>query len=934
MAILVSFVPLPLIVSTFVAVIFSLLLSPTEAHFAAMSVDLGSQYFKIGLIKPGVPMQIALNKDSTRKTLTIVAIKDKELMYGDHAAAQRRRLPSSAYTFCVDLLGKKFNNPVVQEFLRRFPFYEVVQDEKRGTIVLKSKDDEEGYHPEQLMAMILREARVHAEAFAGQRVPDAVISVPAFFNQAERRAMVTAAEIAGLNLISLMNDNTAAGLNYGMFRRNEFNSTPTTVLIYDMGASKTTASIFEYVMIEDKNKEKNPQMTALGFGYDRYLGGLEFSLRLRDKFAQIFAASHKTKVPVTDDHRAMIKLLDEAERVKKILSTNADAYAQAESIHEGNDFRAPITRAEFEALCADLFDRIEAPITQALKMADMLMEQIDHVILMGAATRVPKVQQKLQEIFKAKELGRYLNADEAIAMGAIYFAAHRIKGYRVKKFLIKEVNFYPIEVYFASERSVEQESMPEAKILRRTLYSLGSPYPQKKMITFNKHTHDFDLALNYGDLNHLNQHQRQSFGSANITRVDLFKVAEALKNNSEEGTVFKGIRAHFNMDDSGILNVVGAEAIFHKPPPPPVEESTLSKIGQKISSFFTRSDSAKDANDTAKAEEAVANETIGMTQNATASNDTEEGAGKQEHKDNSTTAAENKKPVVVKVPLAVEYAAMDIARVSSEWINASVARLKNFEDVRIRRQEKEQAVHELESFLFETGDKLEQQEYAILVNETEREYIQASLSSVRDWMDEQSLSTTAKEYAEQLKFLKGLTKGFFYRHKEMTERPNAINMLKELMNYSSVFLENAERLLAEKILTEVELTTLAKLLNETDTWFTDVQEKQNQTAPYEDPVLTVAALMEKGMALDREVRYLLNKLKIHQQQKAAHPPEARPDNYTSSSNDTSTADAADNLRILNETSEAGQEQQGGKNRTSASQDKVDDGKVEEDHPEL
>ncbi|CDW58259.1 hypoxia up regulated protein 1 [Trichuris trichiura] len=891
-----------------------------------MSVDLGSQYFKIGLIKPGVAMQIALNKDSTRKTLTIVAIKDKELMYGDQAAAQRRRLPSSAYTFCVDLLGKKFNNPVVQEFLRRFPFYELAQDEKRGTIVLKSKEEEEGYHPEQLLAMIIREARVHAEAFAGQQVPDAVISIPAFFNQAERRAMVTAAQIAGVNLIALMNDNTAAGLNYGMFRRNEFNSTPTTVLIYDMGASKTTASIFV--------KPRHPNFRL----YDRYLGGLEFSLRLRDKFAQLFAASHKTKVPVTDDHRAMIKLLDEAERVKKILSTNTDAYAQAESVHEGNDFRAPITRTEFEQLCADLFDRIEAPIVQALKMADMLMEQIDHVILMGAATRVPKVQQKLQEIFKTKELGRYLNADEAIAMGAIYFAAHRIKGYRVKKFLIKEVNFYPIEVYFASEKS-EQESTTEPKILRRTLYSLGSSYPQKKMITFNKHMHDFDLALNYGDLNHLNQHQRQSFGSANITRVDLFKVAEALKNNSEEGTVFKGVRAHFNMDDSGILSVVGAEAIFHKPPPPPVEESTLSKIGHKITSFFTGSDSAKDANDTAKAEEAATNETVGSAQNATASNDTKESASKQERKDNGTTAAETKKPVVIKVPLTVEHAEMDIARVSSEWMNASVAsvrttRLKNFESVRIRRQKKEKAVHELESFLFETGDKLEQQEYAILVNETEGEYIRAKLLSVRDWMDEQGHSTTAKEYAEQLKLLENVTKAIFYRHKEMTERPNAVNMLKELMNYSSVFLENAERLLAEKIFTEVELTTLAKLLNETETWFTEMEEKQNQTAPYEDPVLTVAALMEKGMALDREVRYLLNKLKIHQQQKAARPPEARPDNYTSASNDTSTTDTVDNLRILNETSEAGEEQQGDKNRTTDSQDKVEDGKVEEDHAEL
>uniref|UniRef100_A0A5S6QG80 Hypoxia up-regulated protein 1 n=1 Tax=Trichuris muris TaxID=70415 RepID=A0A5S6QG80_TRIMR len=920
--------------SLFASLLFYLLFPLTGAHFAAMSVDLGSQYFKIGLIKPGVPMQIALNKDSSRKTPTIVAIKDKELKYGDEAVAQRRRLPASAYTFCLDLLGKKFSNPVVHEFLRRFPFYELGQDESRGTVMFKNKEEEKGYDPEQLLAMILKEARVHAEAFAEQQVTDAVISVPAFFNQAERRAMVTAAEIAGLNLISLMNDNTAAGLNYGMFRRSEFNSTPTTVLIYDMGASKTSASIFEYVMVEDKKtKEKNPEMTALGFGYDRYLGGLEFSLRLRDKLAQVFAASHATTVPIANDHRAMMKLLDEAERVKKILSTNIDAHAQAESVHEGKDFRTAITRAEFEELCADLFDRIEAPIRQALKMADISIEQIDHVILMGAATRVPKVQQKLQEIFKTKELGRYLNADEAIAMGAIYYAAHKIKGYRVKKFLIKDANFYPIEVFFASEKSDKQQSAAQSKLLRRTLYSLGSPYPQKKMITFNKHTHDFDVVLNYGDLKHLSQHQLQSFGSANITRVDLFKVAEALKNHSEAESVFKGVRVHFNMDDSGILSVVGAEAIFHKAPPPPVEESTLSKIGQKISSFFGGPDSGKDSNHTVISE-IVGNQTVEAPQNASTSNDTGKDAAEHDRTQNNAVTTENVKPIVVKVPLGVEYAAMDIAHVTPEWINESIARLKHFEDTRLQRQEKEKAVNELESFLFETSDKLEQQEYANLVNGTEKEYIQSTLSSVRDWMDEQGSNTNAEKYAEQLSILKNVTKDLFYRHKEQMDRPNAVNLLKELMNYSSVFLENSERLLADKILTEVELKTLGSLLNETETWFTETEAKQNQTATYENPVLTVDSLMEKGALLDREVRYLLNKLKIHQQ-KAAHPPEARPDNYTSSSNDTSTVEPTDDQQVRNVTDKVEQEAQKGEQTEEETEPgKADAKQAATKHPEL
>ncbi|XP_003369435.1 hypoxia up-regulated protein 1 [Trichinella spiralis] len=230
---------------------------------------------------PGVPMEISLNKESQRKTSNVVAILGEETYFGDQAASQRRRKPVASYAFLVNLLGKKFDNPVVQDYQKHFPFYHLIADPNRGTVLFEEKSSGNTYSPEDLVAMILADARAAAEAYAEQKIKDVVIAVPAYFTQAERRAMANAVDIAGLNLLSLINDNTAAGLNYGMFRRKEFSKNATTVLIYDMGAWKTTATIFrneidsgcfnkyilEYAIVEDKlRKETEPQMTVLGFG--------------------------------------------------------------------------------------------------------------------------------------------------------------------------------------------------------------------------------------------------------------------------------------------------------------------------------------------------------------------------------------------------------------------------------------------------------------------------------------------------------------------------------------------------------------------------------------------------------------------------------------------------------------------------------------------
>ncbi|KHK00005.1 DnaK family protein [Oesophagostomum dentatum] len=384
----------------------------TDGALAAMSIDLGSEFIKIGLVKPGVPMEIVLNKESRRKTPNVLVIRNNERLFAEAAAAVATKYPNSAYHSILTLLAKQKGDPSVDLYKKRFPFVAFTYDETRNTVAFPS--DNVTYNVETLLAMILWSARQTTEAFALQRVKDCVITVPIFFNQAERRALVTAADIAGLNLLQLLNDGTAAALNYGVFRRKEITEKPQYMMIYDMGSSKTVATIVEYVLEPDKSskvsKTSNPVVKTVGVGYDRTLGGYEITLRMRDHLAKVFRDTVKTSTDITTNARSMAKLLKEAERVKQVLSANKYHFAQIEAVHEEQNFRAKVTREELEEMIVDLEPRFVQPINDALAMAGKTIEQVDQFVLMGAGTRVPKIQEVLKGVLKDKEKLKPLKA--------------------------------------------------------------------------------------------------------------------------------------------------------------------------------------------------------------------------------------------------------------------------------------------------------------------------------------------------------------------------------------------------------------------------------------------------------------------------------------------------------------------------------------------
>merc|ERR1719244_1093863 len=548
-------------------------------------------------------MEIALNPESKRKTSVAVSLKDGERKFGSDAMSVCVKSPKHCYTHMTDLLGKKMDNPMVELYKNRFPHHKLEATE-RGTVQFRL-DEDTVYSVEEMLGMLFAHAKKQAEDFTEQKIKDAVVTAPIYFNQAERAALISSAQLGGLNVLQLMSEPMAVALNYGMFRRKEVNGTVKNMMLYDMGAQDTTVTVVGYQIVKTKEKgfsETHPQAQILGVGYDRTLGGTEITFRIREHLADEFDAMKKTSTKVRSVPRAMGKLLKEAERVKLVLSANSECYAQIENVMEDIDFRLAMNRDKLHELMADQWDRVINPVKMALETSAMSMDVIDQVILVGGGSRVPRVQELLAQ-FVNRELGKSLNTDESAAMGAVYKAADLSSGFKVKKFITKEAVVFPVDVNF--ERELEGEE-GETKKVRRTLFSRMNPFPQKKIMTFNKHVKDFTFYVNYQDLDYLGATEISYIGSHNLSSVLVKGVAGALDNNKGDNIETKGVKAHFTLDDSGLLTCTAIESVFEKTVSVEEQEKmeaekealskddTWSKLGDTISQFFSTDDSDKD----------------------------------------------------------------------------------------------------------------------------------------------------------------------------------------------------------------------------------------------------------------------------------------------------------------------------------------------------
>lgn len=761
---------------------------------------------------------------------------------------------------------------------KRFPYYNIVGDPERNTVVFRKSDTEE-FSVEELVAQMLVKAKQFAQESTQQVITECVLTVPGYFGQAEREALLAAAQLANLKVLQLINDYAAVALNYGVFHRGEINETAQYFLFYDMGAYKTSAAVVSYQLVKDKQtKEVNPVVQVLGVGFDRTLGGLEIQLRLRDYLAAEFNALKKTKTDVTTSPRALAKLFKEAGRLKNVLSANTEFHAQIENLLEDIDFKLAVSREKLEEICADLWPRTTKPLEQALASSHLSLDVINQVILFGGGTRVPRVQETIKELIK-QELGKNLNADESATMGAVYKAADLSAGFKVKKFVVKDAVLYPLQVSF--ERDPGDGAA--VKQVKRVLFALMNPYPQKKVITFNKHTDDFEFHVNYADLERYGQHEIAALGSLNVTRVQLKQVKELLEKSKKELVDNKGIKAYFYLDESGIFRCTGVEYVYDKQKPEEEaddDDSTLSKLGSTLSKLFTKDGEEKKKETKEDAEQPEEPSATGEEppkaedDKPKAEEEADESSSKEPKSEESKPEAadakeknETIKLVTVKSPVTYESQLQFTAPLAGAGYDSSLAKLTAINQAEEQRVRLESAFNALESHIIEVQQKLDEASYASCVTAEEKEKLLAECSTLGEWLYEDLEDPKAEIYEEKLAQLKKLSNVFLARHWEHEERPEAIKALKGMLEHSEKFLATGRNLTKETnpdkdVYTQVEIDTLAKVIDETSAWLKTETAAQKKLAKNADIRLTVKDITDKMGLLDREIKYLVNKSKI------------------------------------------------------------------------
>merc|ERR1711913_45042 len=374
----------------------------------AVGIDLGTTYSCVGVFQHG-KVEIIANDQGNRTTPSYVAFTDTERLIGDPAKNQVAINPTNTIFDAKRLIGRKYDDSTVQSDMKHWPF-KVAQHGDKPKLEVEYKNETKTFTPEEISAMVLTKMKETAEAYLGHDVKDAVVTVPAYFDDSQRQATKDAGVICGLNVLRIINEPTAAAIAYGLDKKK--GSAECNVLIFGLGGGTFDVSI---LTIEEGIFEVK---STAG---DTHLGGEDFDNRMVDHFVNEFKRKHKKDIK--GNKRALRRLRSACERAKRTLSASAQANIEIDSLFEGIDFYTSITRARFEELCSDLFKGTLDPVEKAMRDAKLDKSSINDVVLVGGSTRIPKIQKLLQDFFNGKDLNKSINPDEAVAYGAAVQAA-------------------------------------------------------------------------------------------------------------------------------------------------------------------------------------------------------------------------------------------------------------------------------------------------------------------------------------------------------------------------------------------------------------------------------------------------------------------------------------------------------------------------------
>eukprot|EP01118_Nematostelium_gracile_P012634 TRINITY_DN4644_c0_g2_i2.p1 TRINITY_DN4644_c0_g2~~TRINITY_DN4644_c0_g2_i2.p1 ORF type:complete len:812 (-),score=307.07 TRINITY_DN4644_c0_g2_i2:23-2458(-) len=516
---------------------------------SVVGFDLGNTSCTIAAAQKG-GVDVLLNEASSRQNPSIVSFGEKERYLGEAANAQYMRNLKNSVTSIKRLIGRKWEEKEAQDEIKQLPFKTLRLPNGDIGVEVMYAGEQKQFSLTAVMAMLLQKLKqVATTALEGRVCKDVVLSVPGFWNDQQRRALLDASRIAGLNCLRLFNDTTATALSYGIFKKTLSETEPLYVAFVDMGHSSTQASVVEFL----KGK-----LRVISTGFERNLGGRDFDQLLVDHFAKEF--KDKYKIDVYTNPRALLRLGVACERVKKMLNTNPEAPLNIDSLMEDKDVSGMMTREKFEQMAKPLAQRALEPVKQAFEQSGIPMDKISALEIVGGASRLLAYRNVLTEFFK-KDISQTLNAEEAVARGCALQCAMLSPLFKVREFNVTDITNLPVKV---TRRSLTGDQAPDVV----DIFTAKNPLPSSKHVTYVKRE-PFVLNIEYSQPELLPQGSNPLIGQFTVGNIP---------NLDEKAKV----RVTIKLDINGIISVESVQTIETLPeevakPETPKTESTTEE---------------------------------------------------------------------------------------------------------------------------------------------------------------------------------------------------------------------------------------------------------------------------------------------------------------------------------------------------------------------